>query len=259
MAPRTDPGPRPRLLRTRRTHDPGCRLRRAPARSACGRGRPSGPDHARQPDPERARGRLVAVLTGPAPPAHDEPRQRDGSGRAAGVGCTHRQASGGRGPGGPGPLRVRAEDRRAGGVDPLRGRSFRAGGHPWRRSNRRGRHGQRRPDRRCPRRAGRRRPRGARGPGRDLPATRRVRGAAAPDRGRERRAGRRRSSTEAGCRSTPATPAQGRCARRTPRSPPPADSPGGATSWARSSGQRRRPATRPRSSGWVRSACRSTR
>ena len=138
----------------------------------------------------------------------------------------------------PGParrdraLRVRAEDRRPGDEHPLRGRPLRAGGDPWRRAGRRGRHGQRGDDRRRPRPAAApkgTRARRARGARRGVPAGRQLRADERAGRGRRR----------AGCSSTRATPPPAACARRTPRSPPSATCRSGCTSSARSSAGRR--------------------
>ena len=76
-----------------------------------------------------------------------------------------------------GGLRVRAQDRRAGHEPPLRGPAAGAGGHPRRRPGGRGRHGQRRHDRRRPQAVAGRGPGRARGAGRGVHARRRLRGA----------------------------------------------------------------------------------
>ncbi len=124
-----------------------------------------------------------------------------------------------------GRLRVRAQDRRARHLDPLRGRPLRAGRHPRRRAHGRGRHRQRRaPSPRCPSALGEGRARGARGAGRGLHAAVRLRGA-------QRAPG---SPPSSGRSSTPATRRPGRSARRTRASRPTASSPSGATSSARS-------------------------
>ena len=82
----------------------------------------------------------------------------------------------GRGRGGD-RLRLRAQDRRAGHLHPLRGRSLRAGRHPRRRAGRRGRHRQRRHHRPGPGQAEAGRARRARGAGRGLHVELGVRGA----------------------------------------------------------------------------------
>ncbi len=87
------------------------------------------------------------VLAGHPSGADDEPRQRDGRRRAAGVGRSRAQGARRRDP----DVRLRVEVRRAGDQPALRGRPVRPGGDTRRWSRRRGRDRERRHDRRRPR------------------------------------------------------------------------------------------------------------
>ena len=182
--------------------------------------------------------------------ADDQPRQRLQRGGAAGVGRAHPQAAGRQGGGRRGPtggrggrrrkrraeaeaeaakeaagggadrgargrrprgrLRVRAQDRRAGRVDPLRAGPLRARRHPGRRAHRRGRDRERTHARRR-----------ARAPHRATPPTcSRCAARSTCPWARSPPSTSVRSRRSCGRSSTRATRPRARCARRTRRSPP---------------------------------------
>ena len=91
------------------------------------------------PTQTRRRSAVDAVRAGPSSGPDDEPRQRVRRAEHAGVGAADhaRRARGCRR-----GVRLRAQDRRNCHVDHVSRRPVRAGGDPWRRQDRRGRHGQ---------------------------------------------------------------------------------------------------------------------
>ena len=165
--------PQPALLRARRAGGVRRRVRRAADRAAGAGGAAPRPDRAGLADPAGAGLGVGDLRAGRPPGADDEPGQRLRRARSSRHGRARRSGPRRRG----GGLRVRAQDRRAGHEPPLRGPAAGAGGHPRRRPGRRGRHGQRRHDRRRPQAVAGRGPGRARGAGRGVHARRRVRGA----------------------------------------------------------------------------------